>query len=197
MVVTGCGVGVYMGCGWVGEWVMEKWHSLYVNTHNKHEYSVRNSIWPKKGLCEFWKNTSTAFNFPMWIHLYLLPSSVKYDFDSLPLETSLLADINAYIQLRKLYQNLCINLILQSVYARAQKKIETLRFSRLNKHNVSLVAIGAVILVMQRQQTDTLPWPMMRHVYQSMTRGQLYRFFYVVLITESSTDIYCTWSIRW
>ena len=35
------------GCGWVGEWVLDKWHSLYANTNCKHEYSVLNSIRPK------------------------------------------------------------------------------------------------------------------------------------------------------
>ena len=33
------------------------WHSLYANTHCKHEYSVLNSIWPKTGLSEYWNNT--------------------------------------------------------------------------------------------------------------------------------------------
>ena len=32
-------------------------YSLYANTYYKHEYSVVNSIWPKSGLSEFWKNT--------------------------------------------------------------------------------------------------------------------------------------------
>ena len=45
-----------LGCGWVVEWVLDKWHSLYDNTHYKHEYSVLNFIWPKSGLSEFWKN---------------------------------------------------------------------------------------------------------------------------------------------
>ena len=44
------------GVGWVGEWVLNKWHSLYAGTHYKHEYSVLNSIWPKGGLGEFWEN---------------------------------------------------------------------------------------------------------------------------------------------
>ena len=77
--------------------------------------------------------------------------------------------------------------------------IETLRFSGSNERNVSLVAIClicAVILVMQRLRSDSLPRHEMRQVYQSMTRGRLYRFFYAVVITKSSIDVYCTWSIR-
>ena len=34
---------------------MDKWHSLYVNTHYKHGYSVLRLIWPKRGLSEFSK----------------------------------------------------------------------------------------------------------------------------------------------
>ena len=74
-------------------------------------------------------------------------------------------------------------------YAVFRMKIETLRFLRLNESNVSLVAICAVILVKQRaqQRSNNLPWHEMRQVYQSMTRGRLYRFFfYVVVITKSS-----------
>ena len=54
MVVTGCGggcagVGVCIkGCGWVGEWVLDKWYSVYVNTHYKHKCSVLNSDLSKK-----------------------------------------------------------------------------------------------------------------------------------------------------
>ena len=55
MEVTGCGdgcVGVEWGVfggvgGWVGDWVLEYLHSLYANSHNKQEYRVLNSIWPK------------------------------------------------------------------------------------------------------------------------------------------------------
>ena len=41
------------GCGWVSEF----WTNSKVYTHYKHEYGVLNSIWPKSGLSEFWKNT--------------------------------------------------------------------------------------------------------------------------------------------
>ena len=44
--------------GWVSE-VWDKWHSLHVNTHYKHENSVLNLIWPKSEIGEFWK---TLFN---------------------------------------------------------------------------------------------------------------------------------------
>ena len=43
---------------WVGEWVLDKWWSLYANTHYKYEYSVLNSIWPKS---HYWKNTSQFY----------------------------------------------------------------------------------------------------------------------------------------
>ena len=59
---VGVAVGVCLWCGWVGEWVLDKWHSLYVNTH--YEYSVLNSIWTKSGLSEFWKN-----NLQFCVHL--------------------------------------------------------------------------------------------------------------------------------
>ena len=43
--------------GGVGGWVsdfFDKRHSLHINAHHKHEYSVLDSIWPKKsGLGEF------------------------------------------------------------------------------------------------------------------------------------------------
>ena len=51
--VTGdMGVGVWMGVClwmWVGGWMIELWTSdkVYADTHYKHEYSVRNSIWSK------------------------------------------------------------------------------------------------------------------------------------------------------
>ena len=57
-VCLGGGVGVCWGCGWLVEWVLDKWHSLYSYTHYKHEYSVLNSIFcPKSGLSECLKNT--------------------------------------------------------------------------------------------------------------------------------------------
>ena len=54
--------GVFGGVGeWVDGWVSDfsdKWHSLNANTDYKHESSgVLNSVWPKSGLSEFWKNT--------------------------------------------------------------------------------------------------------------------------------------------
>ena len=57
-VCWGWGRCVFGGEPWVGEWVLDKWHRLYnANTHYKHKYNVLNSIWPKSGLSEFWKNT--------------------------------------------------------------------------------------------------------------------------------------------
>ena len=58
-VLGGSGVGVWYG--WVGEWVLDKWHSLYANTHYKHEYSVLNSIWPKSGLSEVLEKHSSNY----------------------------------------------------------------------------------------------------------------------------------------
>ena len=59
MEVTGCGDGCVFGdvAGWVDEWVLDECHSLYANTHYKHEYSVLNSIWPKSGRVSFGKKT--------------------------------------------------------------------------------------------------------------------------------------------
>ena len=55
--------------------------------------------------------------------------------------------------------------------------IETLRFLRLNERNFSLVAIGAVILVMQRLSSEATTYPdtMMRKVHQ---RADISGFFF-------------------
>ena len=39
---------------------LDKWHSLYDNTHYKHEYSELNLILPKSGLSEFKKKHSSV-----------------------------------------------------------------------------------------------------------------------------------------
>ena len=54
---VGVGVGVCLKYGWVGEGVLDEWHSLNANTYYKHEFIVLNSFWPKSGLGELWKNT--------------------------------------------------------------------------------------------------------------------------------------------
>ena len=94
---------------------------------------------------------------------------------------------------------------------RSRKKpriLETLRFSRLNERNVSLVAICAVILVMQRLSSEatTCPDTMMRQVHQRLDRPISFVclflfclfvfclfFSYVVVITKSSIDMHWLW----
>ena len=71
-------------------------------------------------------------------------------------------------------------------------RIETSRFLRLNERNVDLVAICAVILVMQKLSSEatTCPDTMMRHVHQRAHISVF--FFFVVVTTNSSIDMYCT-----
>ena len=61
----------------LGEWILDKWHSLHANTHYKHEYSVVSLIYTKSGLSEFWK---MLFNYlphnPAWRSLWM--QSTRY-----------------------------------------------------------------------------------------------------------------------
>ena len=59
-VVLGGGGCVFCWC-WCEFWTSGIVH-LHVNTHYMHEYSVLNSIWPKSGLSELWKNTLQLSN---------------------------------------------------------------------------------------------------------------------------------------
>ena len=82
MVVTGCGVGVLGWGGRVGECVLDKWHSLYGNTHYKHEYRVLNSIWPRSGLSEFRKNKTKQNNKKKKKKKNALQSVPQYSYES-------------------------------------------------------------------------------------------------------------------
>ena len=63
------GYGPGLGFVWMGEWVLDKGHSLYGIIHCKHEYSVLNSIWANerslnKPLFNFW---SKKHGFSLWV----------------------------------------------------------------------------------------------------------------------------------
>ena len=56
MGVFGLGVWAFSG-GWVSEWGMDKWRSLFANSVNMSTVCF-NLIWPKGGLSEFWKKNN-------------------------------------------------------------------------------------------------------------------------------------------
>ena len=66
-------------------------------------------------------------------------------------------------------------------------------FLCLKERKVSLSPFAQSFSHAKAQQgSDNLPQHEMHEVYQSMTRGRLYRFFNGVVITKSSIDMYCT-----
>ena len=54
------------GVGYVGvvdELGLDKWHSLYADTHYMHAHSVLSSIWTKSGLSEFLEHRSSLSSY--------------------------------------------------------------------------------------------------------------------------------------
>ena len=74
----------------------------------------------------------------------------------------------------------------------------TLRFLCLNVRKVSLVAICVVIQPCKGSAVKRrhLALTEMHRLYQSVTRGRIYRFFNGVVITKSSIATQCTWPTR-